>query len=140
MPFNFDFNKNNSKWLQTKNGIRFDQKGQIISKGSTYGLYQKLTKGDGLTLEVLIKTYNIVQNGPARILSYSRDFSLRNFTLAQSKDKLVMRLRTDETDSNGITPHVEVSGLFEANKTYHIVMTYNFERECIFIKGYRYWT
>jgi hypothetical protein len=70
-PFNFDFRTNNVKWLQSKNGVQFDQDGKIISKDSAPELYQALTEGNGLTLEVWISTYNILQDGPARILSYS---------------------------------------------------------------------
>ena len=137
MPFDFDFSiiKNNAKWLETRNGIQFHQKGKIISKNNTHGLYQMLTKGDGLTIELWVKPYKTFQHGPARIISYSIDPYLRNFTLAQSKDELVIRLRTETTDPNGINPHVEVSSIFEANKIYHIMVTYNFVRECIFING-----
>lgn len=141
-PFDFDFKKhnvrNNARWLKTKNGIQFQQKGQIISKGSTSGLYQTLSRGDGLSLEVWVRPYNIVQDGPARILSYSFDPYLRNFTLAQSKDKLVVRVRTEATDPNGENPHVEVPGIFEANKICHIVFTYDFVRECVYINGKRH--
>jgi hypothetical protein len=134
-PFNFDLNCNNAKWLKTKNGIQFNQKGQVISTESTSGLYQMLTEGNGLTLEVWISTYDIIQDGPARILSYSIDTHLRNFTLAQSKDKLVMRLRTEITDQNGIVPHIEVENIFGVNNFYHIIITYNFSNECVFING-----
>jgi len=134
-PFDFDFRTNNVKWLQEKNGIRFDQDGKAISNDSMPGLYQILTEGNGLTLEVWISTYDILQDGPARILSYSINPSLRNFTLAQSRDKLVMRLRTEITDLNGVLPHIEVAGIFEAKRIYHIVVTYDFDQECVFVNG-----
>lgn len=135
-PFDFDFhNNNNAKWLQNKYGIRFDRRGLVISKDSTPGLTQILTKGKGLTLEVWLITYSTLQDGPARILSYSIDPYLRNFTLAQLKDKLIMRLRTEITDPNGMEPHVEVADIFEAKKIYHVIVTYNFKEECIFING-----
>ena len=136
VPFDFDFMKiNNAKWVKYRNGVEFDQRGQIISKGSTHGLYEMLTKGDGLALEVWVKPFNTIQDGPARILSYSIDPFMRNFTLAQSKDNLVMRLRTEITDLNGERPHIEISGIFESNKVYHIIINYNFVRECVFING-----
>ena len=134
-PFDFDFRTNNVKWLQAKNGVRFDKDGKVISEGSTPELYQILTEGKGLTLEVWISTYNVFQDGPARILSYSINTALRNFTLGQSKDKLEMRLRTEITDLNGVEPHIEVANVFEAKSIYHIVVTYDFEKECVFING-----
>jgi hypothetical protein len=46
-----------------------------------------------------------------------------------------MRLRTVSTDPNGEKPHLEVADVFEANKVYHIVVTYNFKWECIYVNG-----
>ncbi len=138
-PFDFHFTNNNYSnnvnWLQTKYGIHFNHRGQIISEDSTPELYQMLTKGDGLTIEVWISTYNIFQDGPARIFSYSMDPYYRNFTLGQSKDSLVMRLRTELTDPNGVKPHIKIAGIFEPQKIYHIIITYNFYNECVFING-----
>jgi hypothetical protein len=136
-PFNFTFirQKNYAERLNTANGIRFERKGQIISKSSVNDIYRKLTAGKGLSIEVLIQPYNVLQSGPARILSYSLDTSIRNFTLAQSGENLVMRLRTVSTNVNGQNPHVEVADIFETNKIYHIVVAYNFQSECIYING-----
>jgi VanZ family protein len=136
-PFDFDFKKNNAKWLKIINGIEFEQKGQIISEGGTNDLYEMLTRGEGLTLEVWVKPFNTSQYGPARILSYSINPYFRNFTLGQSKDSLVMRLRTEMTDLNGIHPHIEVENAFVAKEILHIIVTYNYSQECVYINGQR---
>lgn len=135
-PFNFDFDRNNNaRWMKNTNGIEFRKKGQVITKGQADYLFSKLTKGTGLTIEVWVRAYNSFQNGPARIISYSLNPYLRNFTLAQSKNKLIIRLRTTETDLNGINPHLEAPGVFRDLGLQHIVVTYNYKQECIYING-----
>ncbi len=134
-PFDFDFLINHARWLEFENGIHFKEKGQIISKENTFELYEKLVNGTGLTIEVWIKTSDLMQSGPGRIISYSIDNHHRNFTLGQSKDNLVFRLRTEQTDLNGVFPHMVVPHIFETLDKIHIVVTYDFERQCIFING-----
>ncbi len=135
-PFNFNFDRNNYVvWKEKTNGIEFRKRGQIITKGKTDYLFDKLTKGTGLTIELWLRTYNSFQYGPARIVSYSQDPYLRNFTLAQSKDKLAIRLRTTETDLNGMNPHLEVSKVFSNLENLYIAVTYDYYKECVYING-----
>jgi len=135
-PFRFDFDRNNNaRWKKKTNGIEFRKKGQLITTGQTDYLFSKLTKGTGLTIAVWVRAYNSFQDGPARILSYSLDPYFRNFTLAQSKDRLIMRLRTTETDLNGINPHLEISNIFDDLEDLYIVVTYNYDKQCVYING-----
>ena len=134
-PFDFDSRANHATWLGPENGIQVKERGQLISTANPLGLYEKLTQGSGLTLEVWLKTDDLMQDGPARILTYSVDPNLRNFTLAQSEDCLVMRLRTERTDLNGVFPHMAVPHVFEASEKTHIVVTYDFHEQCVFIDG-----
>jgi glycopeptide antibiotics resistance protein len=127
--------KNNVRWLGTSNGIEFPQEGQVLSLSSTESLTGNLLIGTGFTLEVWVATDNPDQTGPARIVSYSLDPSKRNFTLGQSKKKLIMRLRTTETSLNGTHPHMEVDGVFESSDPKHIVVTYNFSKQSVYVNG-----
>ncbi|GAG45344.1 unnamed protein product, partial [marine sediment metagenome] len=45
-------------------------------------------KSGQLTFEVWCRPANTVQKGPARIVSYSKNASYRNFTLGQAGGKL----------------------------------------------------
>jgi hypothetical protein len=58
----------------------------------------------GNRLRILVQARPFVRNqvGPARILSLSWDPYLRNLTLGQDGDSLVLRLRTPATDENGM--------------------------------------
>lgn len=63
-----------------------------------------------LQLEVI--SYQTRQAGPARIFTVSRDPSYRNLTIGQSREDLVVRLRTPLTGHNGV-PAYEVAEVFQ---------------------------
>ena len=138
-PFDFAFLKerNNVHWIRATNGIEFSQEGQVLSLSSTENLYSRLLTGTGLSLEVWAAAQNDVQSGPARIVSYSLNPRLRNFTLGQAKKNLVMRLRTTETDLNGVKPHLKVDNVFASPEPQHIVVTYDFSQQSVYINGKR---
>lgn len=136
-PFDFAFQreKNNVHWITKSNGIEFRQRGQVLSRSSTENLCGRLLIGTGFSLEMWIASENEVQSGPARIVSYSLNTGLRNFTLGQSGENLVMRLRTTKTDLNGINPHLKVANVFGSAGLQHIVVTYDFLEQRVYING-----
>ena len=64
-----------------------------------------------------------MQEGPARIISFSSNASSRNFTLGQDKNKLVMRLRTPFSGNNGSMPQIEL-GEIKQNEPLHLIVSY----------------
>jgi VanZ family protein len=136
-PFDFAFQreKNNVHWITKSNGIEFRQRGQVLSRSSTKNLCGRLLVGTGFSLEVWIASQNDAQSGPARIVSYSLNPGLRNFTLGQSGKNLVMRLRTTNTDLNGVKPHLKVANVFGSAGLQHIIVTYNFLEQRVYING-----
>lgn len=138
-PFDFisSSQKNNVRRLDSPNGIYFPENGQVLSRLPAEGLFGRLLGGAGFSVELWLKAENEDQSGPARIVSYSLNPFLRNFTIGQSEDALVVRLRTTKTDLNGINPQLEVGGVFDREKPQHIVVTYDFNRQCVFVDGAR---
>jgi hypothetical protein len=135
-PFDFDFSReNNVRWIKNGNGIEFPQKGLLITKEAPKDLFEKLTTGSGMTIEIWIESDIIYQQGPARIISYSIDPYLRNFTLGQSEDGLILRLRTTHSDLNGLYQQLELNNVFMANKIHHVAATYDFKQRCVFVDG-----
>ncbi|MBW2741458.1 MAG: VanZ family protein [Deltaproteobacteria bacterium] len=136
-PFDFAFQRktNNVHWITKSNGIEFRQRGQVLSRSSTENLCGRLLTGTGFSLEVWIASQNDAQSGPARIISYSLNPGLRNFTLGQSEKNLVMRLRTTKTDLNGVKPHLKVANVFGSPDLQHIVVTYDFLEQRVYING-----
>jgi hypothetical protein len=70
-----------------------------------------------------IESLDLKQGGPARIVSFSENSTLRNFSLCQEGDHLVLRLRTTKTGTNGNNPQVKL-GKIEAGKAVHVAVSY----------------
>jgi len=122
-------------WIEEGHGIEFTQEELLITKEAPVDLFDKLISGSGLTVEVWIEPNISDQRGPARIISYSIDPYLRNFTLGQSKDDLKLRLRTSDSDLNGVDQQLRLENVFTEKKVHHITITYNFKKRCIYIDG-----
>lgn len=94
-----------------------------------------LLRGAGeMSIEVLVTAAVREQSGPARIITFSSGPSSRNFTLGQSGDRLVLRLRTPQTGPNGVPPELDIARL-AAGETVHIVVTYTSERLVAYVDG-----
>lgn len=64
-----------------------------------------------LEVSLRVRPKRTSQTGPARIFTISKDPYRRNLTVAQEHDRLVLRLRTAETDGNGL-PEYEIPKVF----------------------------
>lgn len=79
-------------------------------------------KSGSLTIEAWIRPANLKQNGPARIITLSRNSNERNFTLGQDADKYEIRFRTKQTSKNGI-PSTASPRRTVTSKLTHVVYT-----------------
>jgi VanZ family protein len=137
-PYDFynplHYEDNGVVWLRDTNGVAFTSTGAIFAATSN-NIFDPLVHGDGLTMEVWLKVGNLEQGGPARIISYSRNPTFRNFTLGQEQSDLVIRLRTTNTDPNGTEPQLVSKGVFEIGAPQHIVVTYDFLEQVVYVDG-----
>lgn len=138
-PYDFGWpvrtERNGATWIRGGDGIEFSEPGMIHSQSSMEGFYNALENGRGLTIDILVKPANVEQGGPARILSCSFDPWLRNFTIGQEGQSLVIRLRTTRTNLDGSNPEVHVGEVFARDRIERIVVTYDFEQETIYVNG-----
>jgi VanZ family protein len=135
-PYDFYlFEKNNARWLKNPNGIEFLKTGQAVSNSYSQEFFDRIQKGGGLTLELWLQTEDLNQAGPARIISYSKNTGIRNFTIGQSQDKLVVRLRTTETNLNGTNPHFVIDDAFNDRGLQHMAIIYDFLEQRVYING-----
>jgi hypothetical protein len=114
-------------------GITFNEgKGQASTAFSAK-LYDRIahpfTGSQQYTVEAWINTASIDQDGPARIVSYSRDNNNRNFTVGQDNYNLDFRNRSmvPAIDENG-TPSLssyDADEDLQADVPQHIVVTYD---------------
>ncbi len=76
------------------------------------------------SIEAWVIADNNAQDGPARIVSYSQDTQVRNFTLGQNAIYYVLRNRSIETSVNG-TPAIEALDPQVDTNLQHVVTTFD---------------
>lgn len=126
---------NKINWLSDKTGIQILPCHEIASEEPATGFFKSFVDAKGLTIEVYLTVDDIEQFGPARIVTYSLDPYQRNFTLGQENDSLILRLRTTNSDLNGIYPHFRADKVFEPGKKQHIIVVYDGKSEKLYVDG-----
>lgn len=101
--------------------------GLVVSGNSTISgadtkIHNACTSSNGITIEAWLTPANVTQDGPARIISFSTDTLNRNFTLGQEGDRYDVRLRTTNTNDNGVPSLAVPAATVEAELT-HVVYT-----------------
>ena len=85
-----------------------------------------------LCVEAVIKSLREIQPGrggvpPSRIISFSQDHNKRNFTLGQERNKLVLRLNTSDssTDGNGLFGgQNKILAPVKVGRAQHVIVSY----------------
>jgi VanZ like family/Concanavalin A-like lectin/glucanases superfamily len=109
----------------------------LLSKQEELKLYDTLVSRNQLTLVVLMRTNNLEQTGPARIVTYSQDAFSRNFTLAQIRDTLTFRLRTPSSGPNGANPALYTGPVLKLNTPAFVVAVYDGRFSNLYVDGKR---
>ncbi len=108
----------NGTVLTEDGGVHFSTPGQARTERPPAWL-EAAIEHSSIDIELEILSAEGQQCGPARILSISRSTSLRNLTIAQQQDDLIVRLRTRDTSLNG-EPHYIVRHVF-ADSLFHTI-------------------
>lgn len=112
-------------------------KNETVLRSESAGkqLAAAISASNALSLEAWVKPANLIQSGPARIVSLSSDTSNRNFTLGQKADTWEVRLRTASTNSNG-TPAITTEAGSCRSELMHVVYTRDKEGTAnLFVNG-----
>jgi hypothetical protein len=94
-------------------GWRFAASGVVLAPPPS-GL-EAARADERIGVALVVRPLRSAQTGPARIFTISRDTRLRNLTIAQEDDDLVLRLRTAESDFNGLVdgdPFARIADVF----------------------------
>ena len=97
-----------AKWVPGGIGIR--EATTVASGGAAAKIIDAVRASNAITIEAWLKPADTRQNGPARIISLSKDPYNRNFTLGQERDRYEVRLRTTSTGENGMKPALASRG------------------------------
>lgn len=114
-------------WLPA-GGVQFQAAGSVATAGGANKVAQACRTTNELTLEAWITPASAKSTvlGPARILTYSSDTAHRNFTLGQVGSAYSLRVRTSNTDDNGIYLDADpVTGGAASTSLTHLVVTYS---------------
>ncbi|NBC21924.1 MAG: SDR family oxidoreductase, partial [Gammaproteobacteria bacterium] len=107
-------------------GVSFTEGKAQASTTSSAKLYDLITATGEFSIEAWVAPANVVQDGPARIVTYSGGSMSRNFMLGQTLYQYDALLRHDETDQNG-EPRLSTNPDDEDLQAtlQHVVMTYD---------------
>ena len=97
--------------------------GAFLTKDVNDALLSACQESNQLTLECLVTTDNLDQDGPARIISFSKDSTHRNFTFGQDGSRFALRIRTPRTGTNALGGEFHF-GKIESGKPTHIIVSY----------------
>jgi hypothetical protein len=102
---------------------------------SPHEVCQAIEESQSFSVEVVMRSADPVQEGPARIVSMSRGTGLRNFTLGEREGALVLRVRTPRNGPNGsLIEHQTPPGSLSSG-WHHVVASYEDGTARIWIDG-----
>jgi len=125
----------NIDWVVGKHGVAIGNKAFLKTLNAAGKVGVALRDRCQMTVEVWIYTKNLNQQGPARIVSYSHNLELRNFTLGQAGRDIHMRVRTPLTGPNGSLIHLKAKDVLRDDAEHHIVATFHRGVERLFVDG-----
>jgi VanZ family protein len=111
--------------------------GPLLSQEEEVRFFDTLVNRSQLTLAVWMRPNNLEQSGPARIVTYSRDPSRRNFTLGQIGNTLTFRLRTPASGINGVNPALYTGPVLSLDKTSFVAAVYDGRVARLYVDGKR---
>lgn len=107
----------------------------VIKSDDASRITEAVKKSGEITIEVWLEPANASQDGPARIVTLSRNISERSFTLGQDKNLFDVRFRTNKTDRNG-SPSLSSAKSSLTPKLTHVVYTRSKSGEArIYVNG-----
>ena len=86
--------------------------GIAYSKKAPDWLLQAIRSNE-LAISLRVRPFTGAQYGPARILTVSKDVYARDFTIGQEGSDLIVRLRTSQSDLNGL-PQLVLPGILKS--------------------------
>ena len=125
--------QNDVKW--EPEGIAFASHGILRSISPPAALGRRIAAANRFSVEAWAAAAEPDEMGPARIVSYSWDPFHRNFTIGQDNSDLVVRVRLDKHDLNGVAEEMHIPGVFATDGMRHVVMIFDGASRCVYVDG-----
>ena len=123
------------KILLADGAVEFKANGFFKSENITPRVAASIIRSGEVTFEAWIHPANLSQNGPARIFTYSRDSNDRSFTIGQDGNKFDFRVRSTQTNNNGIPSLASTAGSAKTELTHLVYTRDRTGRTRIYING-----
>lgn len=107
----------------------------VFSSAPATAIVDAIRASGQFTLEAWLTPASDNQTGPARIVTISRDSSVRNVTLGQTGNSYIVRLRTSGTNEQGSPDMVAPAGTVSADELQHVVVTFDGQTTTIYVDG-----
>ncbi len=121
-------------WIP-EGGLELTRPMILRSSETPQKVYQRFTTTDTFSVVAWIEPKDVVQTGPARIVSFSWDPYLRNFTLGQEGSEIHFRVRNWIAGPNGVRVDLRTKNLGLSPVPTHIVAIYDRGIEQLYING-----
>jgi mono/diheme cytochrome c family protein len=115
--------ENSAAVRRSKGSMEILRPVKIYSDAPAKRLAAAFRESGEITMEAWLHPANLKQEGPARVLTLSKNSSERNFTLGQEANFWQARLRTTDTGSNGSKPAFDSPKGSVATRLSHVVYT-----------------
>ncbi len=122
-----------AEWVERGLRLRGPRVAAVTPEAATR-LTEALRAAGEWTVEVVLETADLAQEGPARIVSLSVDPYHRNFTLGQERDHYIVRVRTTETEENGMPDIATPEGAVRTERQ-HVAATFGQGLVSIYVDG-----
>lgn len=121
--------------FDARGGLHLIGNSLISSSLPATNLAQSLKKTNQLSIAMWFQPANLQQDGPARIVTLSKDKDQRNFTLGQIGSKLNFRVRTPLNGLNGSRVELTTHPLITKDKPQLVVATFHRGEAKLFYHG-----
>lgn len=127
------------KW--TNGGLQIERPVRITSQAPARKIYDACRATNEITLEAWVMPANVTQDGPARLISISKNKVERNITLGQglwgneAPDRYMVRLRTTETSANGLPAVVSPPGTVTTTLSHVVYTRSSSGRATLYVNG-----
>ncbi|MCK5146507.1 VanZ family protein [bacterium] len=109
--------------------------GKVQRFNPPVSFYSAARRQRAFSVETWIRTDDIDQDGPARIISTSINPDERNFTLGQSGRELIFRVRTPLNGPNGSIIHLKTAPLLDTGNWQHVIAVFSSGTQRVYVDG-----
>ncbi len=106
-------------------GLHFDGLNDHAVLSDDASMCTAMRESDAFSVAVLFRTDDLDQDGPARIVTLSKTFILRNFTIGQVQGTINFRVRHALAGPNGERPACMTTPVLRAHQWHKVVAVYD---------------